>query len=167
MTQSSSRLDDIHMNARMNCCSLLTNPWIDSSCPVGLRKSGTTSLGLKVYIKCNFHFNLCYFNSKVMVKTTIHNLYYLERAIHIKACLHHFLTGVAGCQVAHVNVEANKQSLKNHILKNVSTNSDVQYTESEVVLRKAYGIGGTENDMLRVIKCSIISTIRNWMQSGD
>ena len=35
----------------------------------------------------------------------------------------------------------NKQSLKNHSLKNVSMYSDVQYTESEVVFRKAYGIG--------------------------
>lgn len=47
---------------------------------------------------------------------------------------------VSGC-TCKINVETNKQSLKNHSLKNVSMYSDVQYTQSEVVFRKAYGIG--------------------------
>ncbi|XP_071138474.1 uncharacterized protein [Mytilus edulis] len=49
--------------------------------------------------------------------------------------------GVAGCQVAHVIVETSKHVLKTHNLKNITHYNDVQYTESGVVFRKAYGIG--------------------------
>ncbi|CAC5368605.1 unnamed protein product [Mytilus coruscus] len=48
-------------------------------------------------------------------------------------------TGVAECQVAHVIVETSKHVLKTHNLKNVTHYNDVQYTESGVVFRKAYG----------------------------
>lgn len=56
------------------------------------------------------------------------------------------LTGVDECQVTHVNVETNKQNLDNYSLKNVSMYSDVQYTQTEVVFRKAYRIGGPGDD---------------------
>lgn len=56
--------------------------------------------------------------------------------------IYHY-SGVSGCQVSHVSINPENQSLKSHKMKQVSLYSEVEFhDDGSITMRKAYGIGG-------------------------
>ncbi|XP_061189168.1 uncharacterized protein LOC133197244 [Saccostrea echinata] len=107
--------------------------------------SQRTGLHIKQYSYSEAQAGKSYCDSKIAhmrtkMRSYVANGNDILSAADMKTAIDHG-AGVAGCQVAHVSIDASKHVIKTHSLKNVSTYNDVKFTDSNVEFRKAYQVG--------------------------